>query len=66
MTGAAVLAALALSILTSCKGRTMENMKPTGDTVEVNPTVTNSDSDTIVVAETDHPQDTIATDPLTL
>lgn len=31
---AAVIAILAL--LPACKGRTMENMEPTGDTVEVN------------------------------
>ena len=36
--GAAVLtAALMLLALPSCKGRTMENMTPTGDTVEVVP-----------------------------
>ena len=27
--------AFAISMATSCKGRTMENMEPTGDTVEV-------------------------------
>lgn len=27
--------AVALLLLTGCKGRTMENMEPTGDTVEV-------------------------------
>lgn len=66
ITGAAILAALALSVLPSCKGRTMDNMKPTGDTVEMDPTVTYSDSETIVVTEMGDPQDTIASDPLTL
>lgn len=66
ITGAAILAALALSILQACKGRTMENMKPTGDTIEVDPTVTYSDSETIVVTEMGDSQDTIAADPLTL
>lgn len=31
----AVAAPLLISCLVSCKGRTMENMEPTGDTVEV-------------------------------
>lgn len=31
----AVAAPVLISCLTSCKGRTMENMEPTGDTVEV-------------------------------
>lgn len=66
ITGAAILAALALSILPACKGRTMENMKPTGDTIEVDSTVTYSDSETIVVTEMGDSQDTIAADPLTL
>lgn len=65
-TGAAVLAALALSLLTACKGRTMENMQPTGDTVQVDPTVTYSDSERVIVTETGNPTDTIAVDTLPL
>ena len=43
--GAAVLtAALTLLALPSCKGRTMENMTPTGDTVEVVPDAIPADS----------------------
>jgi hypothetical protein len=43
--GAAVLtAALMLLALPSCKGRTMENMTPTGDTVEVVPDTIPADS----------------------
>lgn len=66
ITGAAVLAALALSLMTGCRGRTMENMQPTGDTVQVDPTVTYSDSELIIVTETGNPTDTIAVDTLTL
>lgn len=32
---AAAMAMVIVSGLSSCKGRTMENMEPTGDTVEV-------------------------------
>lgn len=34
--GSLLVAALFLLIFSSCKGRTMENMEPAGDTVEVN------------------------------
>lgn len=34
-TGTGVVAAILMLGLASCKGRTMENMEPTGDTVEV-------------------------------
>lgn len=34
--GAEALAIAILALLPACKGRTMENMEPTGDTVEVN------------------------------
>ncbi|MDD6228377.1 MAG: hypothetical protein PUA94_05035 [Bacteroidales bacterium] len=34
---AALAAVLVCVLLTSCKGRTMENMTPAGDTVEVVP-----------------------------
>lgn len=29
--------ALTAATLTSCKGRTLDNVEPTGDTIEVNP-----------------------------
>lgn len=47
--GAAVMTALlAVSVLTGCKGRTMENMTPDGDTVEVTPdTISNNITNTI-------------------
>jgi len=34
--GSLLAAVLFLLIFSSCKGRTMENMEPAGDTVEVN------------------------------
>lgn len=37
LTGAAACAAALVIAFTGCKGRTMENMQPTGDTVEVVP-----------------------------
>ncbi len=47
--GAAVMTALlAVSVLSGCKGRTMENMTPDGDTVEVTPdTITDTIIDTV-------------------
>lgn len=54
-----VAATAVLSGLTSCKGRTMDNMEPTGDTVEV--VIDNSaeeamiKADSVILDQTYHP-----------
>ena len=49
-----VVAVAVLSGLTSCKGRTMDNMEPTGETIEVNivnPSTVEASADTALITD---------------
>ncbi|MDE6259155.1 MAG: hypothetical protein K2M53_12335 [Muribaculaceae bacterium] len=59
-TAATFVAAVAvLSCMSSCKGRTMDNIEPTGETIEVKIDPSDSaplESDSIIIEESGHSQ----------